>query len=110
LLAGAAAVNSGVTAVTFFGMLLQSMCYYELNNLFLGIREFAISPLLVYTLSWPQYARRKRELGIENPSDEALQIPDQLSWSDLRKHKTLDTGMSGVLAGGLLRGWKCTWF
>ncbi|KAG5642877.1 hypothetical protein DXG03_001919 [Asterophora parasitica] len=28
------------------------------------------------------------------------------TWSDLRKHNTLDTGLSGALAGGALRGWK----
>ncbi|KAF5386664.1 hypothetical protein D9615_001564 [Tricholomella constricta] len=86
VLATAAAVNSGVTAVTFF-----------------SLREFAISPLLVHTLSWPQYVRRRRELGINDPSDPSLDPP---TWSDLRKHKTLDTGISGALAGGALRGWK----
>ena len=75
---------------------------------FQGIREFAISPLLVHTLSWPQYARRKLELDIEYSSDQTLHPAGHVSWSDLRTHKTLDTGMSGVLAGGLLRGWKCT--
>lgn len=88
-MAGAAAINSGVTAVTFF-----------------SIREFVISPLLVYTLSWPQYARRKLELGIEYSSDNALLPAGHASWWDLRTHKALDTGVSGVLAGGLLRGWK----
>lgn len=65
-----------------------------------------ISPLLVYTLPWPQYVRRRQLLGIESSSDHDL--VEQLSWSDLRKHKTLDTGLSGILTGGLLRGWKCT--
>ncbi|KAF9469369.1 hypothetical protein BDZ94DRAFT_1182175 [Collybia nuda] len=86
LLAGAAAVNSGVTAVTFF-----------------GIREYAVSPILVSSLTWPQYVRRRRELGIGNNQ---LELPEKVSWSDLRKHKTLDSGISGFAAGGLLRGWK----
>lgn len=75
--------------------------------LFLGIREFAISPLLVYTLPWPQYARRRHELGIKS-SSEPYSAPAPPTWTDLRQYKTLDTGLSGALAGGLLRGWKCT--
>ncbi|KAF8077661.1 hypothetical protein FPV67DRAFT_1684285 [Lyophyllum atratum] len=86
LLATAAAVNSGVTAVTFF-----------------SLREFVISPLLVHTLSWPQYTRRRADLGISKPSDARLEPP---TWSDLRTHKTLETGISGALTGGILRGWK----
>lgn len=43
---------------------------------------------------------------MDNLSNKDFQIPDQLSWSDFRMHKTLDTGISGVLAGGILRGWK----
>ncbi|RDB22273.1 hypothetical protein Hypma_010602 [Hypsizygus marmoreus] len=88
-IAAAAAINSGVTAVTFF-----------------GIREYLISPLLVSTLPWPQYVRRRRELGINDASDDSSSALGPPTWSDLRQHKTLDTGISGVLAGGALRGWK----
>lgn len=79
-------MNSGVTAATFF-----------------SIREIVVSPLLAHTLPWPQYARRRAELGISPHSDSPLDSP---TISDLRKHKTLDSGLSGALTGGILRGWK----
>jgi hypothetical protein len=77
----------------------------EYRLFYTGIRELAISPLLVSTLPWPQYARRRHELGIKDASSVQL---EPLSWSELRQHKTLDSGLSGALAGSLLRGWKCT--
>ncbi|KAG6817794.1 hypothetical protein H0H87_003202 [Tephrocybe sp. NHM501043] len=86
LLAVAAGVNSGVTAFSFF-----------------ALRELAISPILIRTLSWSQYARRRQELGISHPHDPPLEAA---TYSDLRKHNTLDSGLSGALAGGALRGWK----
>ncbi|KAG6820854.1 hypothetical protein H0H93_010681 [Arthromyces matolae] len=86
LMAVAAGVNSGVTACSFF-----------------AFRELGISPLLVNTLSWPQYVRRRRELGISHTDDPSIGQP---TWSDLRKYNTLDSGLSGAIAGGVLRGWK----
>jgi hypothetical protein len=47
--------------------------------------------------------RRRHELGI----DGAQTPTEPQTWADLRRHKTLDSGISGALAGGLLRGWKC---
>ncbi|KAF8634088.1 hypothetical protein AX15_001090 [Amanita polypyramis BW_CC] len=89
VLAGAAALNSGITAVTFF-----------------GLREYAVSPVLVYTLPWPQYARRRRELL--GPAEAGTDIisTEPPSLADRRKHKLLDSGLSGAAAGGILRGWK----
>ncbi|GLB34659.1 hypothetical protein LshimejAT787_0202240 [Lyophyllum shimeji] len=83
------AVNSGVTAVTFF-----------------SIREFVVSPLLVHTLPWPQYARRRAALGVSPHPSDPPQVAEPPTISDLRKHKTLDSGLSGALTGGVLRGWK----
>ncbi|KAF8635498.1 hypothetical protein AX17_003888 [Amanita inopinata Kibby_2008] len=87
LLAGTAAVNGGITAATFF-----------------GIREYAVSPLLVSTLPWTQYTRRRRELGLAehggHPADEPL------TFSEKRRHKLLDSGVSGAIAGAILRGQK----
>ncbi|KAH0583535.1 hypothetical protein H2248_009162 [Termitomyces sp. 'cryptogamus'] len=82
----AAGVNSGVTACSFF-----------------ALREIVISPLLVNTLPWPQYSRRRHDLGISHPNDWPTDTP---TWSDLRQHNTLDSGLSGAIAGGVLRGWK----
>ncbi|KAG6861542.1 hypothetical protein C0995_015275 [Termitomyces sp. Mi166 len=86
LMSMAAGVNSGVTACSFF-----------------ALREIVISPLLVNTLPWPQYSRRRRDLGISHPDDLPAEPP---TWSDVRKHNTLDSGLSGAIAGGALRGWK----
>ncbi|KAF7779017.1 hypothetical protein Agabi119p4_3362 [Agaricus bisporus var. burnettii] len=44
----ASALNSAITATTFF-----------------SLREFVVSPIFVYTLPFEQYERRRREFGIE---------------------------------------------
>lgn len=92
ILAGAAALNSGITAATFF-----------------GLREYAISPILVSTLPWPQYARRRRELGLtksDAPTNSTLLEPLSPSFAERRTYKLLDSGLSGAATGGVLRGWK----
>ncbi|KAG9226174.1 hypothetical protein CCMSSC00406_0005085 [Pleurotus cornucopiae] len=86
ILAGAAAMNSGLTAFTFF-----------------GIREFAISPLLVSSLSTKEYQRWRRALEPLS-SDIAEQSP--VSWGDLRRQKLLDSAVSGALTAGSLRALK----
>ncbi|KAG6809977.1 hypothetical protein H0H92_013826 [Tricholoma furcatifolium] len=69
-----------------------------------GLRELVVSPVLVRTLPWPQYARRRHEDGISDPNDPPpVGVP---TWSDLRKHNTLDSGLSGAITGGALRGWR----
>jgi len=85
ILVGTAAINSGITAGTFF-----------------SIREFGISPILTHVAPWRQYVHRRRELGISNSLDDV----DKLSWSDLRASKLLDSGVAGAVTGGLLRGLK----
>lgn len=77
-----------------------------IRNCLTAIREFVVSPLLVSRLSIPQYTRRRRELGIDEVAPGASPPLEHLSWSELRTHKILDTGISGVLAGGALLGWK----
>ncbi|TFK30270.1 hypothetical protein FA15DRAFT_752359 [Coprinopsis marcescibilis] len=83
--AGFAAFNAGMTAVTFF-----------------GIREFIVSPMLVHNAPWPQYARRREELGLASPLDPT----SPRSMSELRWQNILDSGISGAITGGLIRGWK----
>ncbi|KAF8912109.1 hypothetical protein CPB84DRAFT_1957752 [Gymnopilus junonius] len=83
LLVGIAAVNSGITAATFF-----------------SCREYFISPLLLLAAPWQQYSRRRQELGIY-----ASSLPTEAgSLSDLRTNKLLDSALSGAITGGLLRG------
>jgi len=81
------ALNSGITAATFF-----------------GLREYAVSPLLVSTLPFPQYAKRRRELRVAGTRVLEPDLP--LSRSEERRHKSLDSGLSGAFTGGILRGWK----
>ena len=74
----------------------------------LGLREYVVSPLLVSTLPFAQYERRRHELGYADthrPSNS-----QSMSWSDKRAHKLLDSGLSGAATGGILRGWRCTCF
>jgi hypothetical protein len=63
-----------------------------------GVREYAVSPVLVSNLPWQLYEKRRkmRELEAENAI-----APAPLSWSELRVHNLLDSGISGALTGGL---------
>jgi len=70
---------------------------------FFTLREFVVSPILVHALPWTQYAWRRHNLGISKTSDPPSKSQ---TYPDLRKYKTLDTGLSGAIAGGALRGWK----
>jgi len=85
ILVGTAAINSGITAGTFF-----------------SIREFGISPVLIHVAPWKQYEHRRRELGIGNDAPTS----EKISWSDLRTDKLFDSGVAGSITGGLLRGLK----
>ncbi|KAJ3736088.1 hypothetical protein DFJ43DRAFT_1150383 [Lentinula guzmanii] len=72
-----AGINGGISGATFF-----------------SIREFAVSPLLVATLHFAQYERRRKESDtLEN-----------LKWAEIRTDRLLDSAVSGSLTGGILRG------
>jgi len=88
ILVGTAAINSGITAGTFF-----------------SIREFGISPVLIQVAPWKQYVHRRRELGIGNALNDAP-TSEKLSWSELRTDRLFDSGVAGAVTGGLLRGLK----
>ncbi|EDR03193.1 uncharacterized protein LACBIDRAFT_295264 [Laccaria bicolor S238N-H82] len=83
MVAAYAAVNTGITAATFF-----------------ALREYAVGPVLVHTAPWTQYERRRRQLGLSSSND------SELTWSEIRTNKLLDTAVSGAAAGGLLRVWR----
>ncbi|KAF8643846.1 hypothetical protein AX16_008863 [Volvariella volvacea WC 439] len=89
ILAGAAAVNSGLTAGAFF-----------------SIREFIVSPILVSAVPGAHYARRRRMLGINRERDDEYNLSATPSWSELRTYKIVDTAASGAITGGLFRGWR----
>ncbi|EPQ58288.1 hypothetical protein GLOTRDRAFT_126778 [Gloeophyllum trabeum ATCC 11539] len=93
LLAGSAALNSGLAAAVFF-----------------SAREYVISPLLLSTMTGKQCDRRRRELETRRLSKSTGEpVPsgrEQLSWSDMRSHKMLDTTLSGAFTGGILNAWK----
>ncbi|KAJ6525622.1 hypothetical protein B0H19DRAFT_1198028 [Mycena capillaripes] len=76
-LASASAFNSAVTAATFF-----------------TIREYVVSPTIGAAT---HYSRQRRGSLDENNNA-------NLSWSGLRRHNLLDSGVSGAAVGGLLRG------
>lgn len=58
-----------------------------------GIREFAVSPLLVATLPGAQYERRRKD-----------KAETELDWSEIRTDRLLDSGVSGFFTGGIIRG------
>ncbi|KAJ3524916.1 hypothetical protein NMY22_g10795 [Coprinellus aureogranulatus] len=68
VIAGFAAVNTGITAGTFF-----------------GLREFIVGPVLAASSREDASVRRVE---------------------DLRTEKLLDSGISGAITGGLIRGWR----
>ncbi|THU85645.1 hypothetical protein K435DRAFT_869066 [Dendrothele bispora CBS 962.96] len=78
----AAAINSGVSAFTFF-----------------SFREYLVSPCFVYALPLAQYERKRAEMRLQ-PGEE---LP-QLTWNQIRTDKLLDSGASGFATGGLIRG------
>jgi len=66
-----------------------------------------VTPLLIHFASGEQYARRRRELGISPlTKDETSSTLQTISLTDLRWNKLLDSGLSGVLTGGALRGFR----
>ncbi|KJA14817.1 hypothetical protein HYPSUDRAFT_194783 [Hypholoma sublateritium FD-334 SS-4] len=86
LVVTAAAMNSAVTGATFF-----------------VVREYAVVPTLTRLVPFEQYARRRRELGIDPPSTDSS-LPSTVSPSDIRRDKILDSAVSGSITGSLLRG------
>ena len=110
ILVGSAAINSGITAGTFFSEqhppIKTNLAHFFLF-VPLGIREFCISPILTHVAPWKQYVHRRRELGISNSLDDVLLPPsEKLSLSDLRTNRLVDSGLAGAVTGGLLRGLK----
>ncbi|KAJ7172309.1 hypothetical protein C8R46DRAFT_143689 [Mycena filopes] len=79
-LASASAVNSAITAGTFF-----------------TIREYVVSPTIGTVAD---YSREQRDGQVRN-NDTA---PENISWWSLRRHNLLDSGISGAATGGALRG------
>ncbi|KAJ7097770.1 hypothetical protein B0H15DRAFT_1007626 [Mycena belliarum] len=80
-LAFASAFNSAITAGTFF-----------------TLREYVVSPTIGAALD---YSRKRKGTVDEVPDD--LPAGDHLSWSSLRRHNLLDSGISGAATGGILR-------
>ncbi|KAI0345345.1 hypothetical protein BDW22DRAFT_1354257 [Trametopsis cervina] len=66
------------------------------GSAFFGLREFVVSPILVLNLSSPQYVRRKEELQNKKSKQIVQHHAQQLSWSDMRSHKLLDSSISGA--------------
>ncbi|KAF5373728.1 hypothetical protein D9758_000727 [Tetrapyrgos nigripes] len=77
-----AAINSGVSALTFF-----------------SIREYLVSPCFVYALPLAQYERRRAEARLK-PGEES----PELTWNQIRTDRLLDSGTSGFATGGIIRG------
>jgi len=84
-LVGISAVNSGITAASFF-----------------SFREFVVGPALNRIAPWQQYAYRRRELGIDISEEGSMSSGQAVP--NLRTNKLLDSGVSGGITGGLLRG------
>ena len=74
------------------------------------LREYIVSPILVHTIPSEQYQRRRHQLGIGQNSSKTENTTTDSSgsqFSSIRSQKTLDSALSGMATGGLLRGLKC---
>ena len=74
------------------------------------LREYIVSPILVHTMPSEQYQRRRHQLGIGQNSSEtknSITYSSGSQFSSIRSQKTLDSALSGMATGGLLRGLKC---
>ncbi|PPQ87993.1 hypothetical protein CVT25_001072 [Psilocybe cyanescens] len=80
----AAAFNSSVTGASFF-----------------GCREFLVSPTLTRLAPWPQYVRRRQELGIESQPEDHNKSNVPVSLPDLRANQLLDSAISGASVVGV---------
>lgn len=105
----AAAANSSLTGVSFFGAFLHSLpaCLFPFpdsqTELFLlpGCREFLVSPTLNRLAPWPQYARRRQEMRIESLSQDPNASNTPVSLPDLRTNQLLDSAISGASVVGV---------
>ena len=67
-----------------------------------------VTPFLVHYAPGEQYARERRVLGFEPlETDEEIPSSGIPSPSDIRYTKLMDSGLSGMLTGGALRGFQC---
>jgi len=75
-----------------------------------ALREYIVSPILVHTIPSEQYQRRRNQLGIgqnSSETDNSIAYSSGSQFSSIRSQKTLDSALSGMATGGLLRGLKC---
>jgi hypothetical protein len=100
ILTGAAVVNSGITTFVFFSVFFFPDDTGGLSNDLKGFREFVVTPSLVQFAPGEYYARR-RDLTNETPTLQGMTL------ADLRWNKLLDSGMSGLLTGAVLRRLRC---
>jgi len=78
------------------------------SDIDLACREFVVTPLLVHYTPGEQYARQRRALGLRPlETDEEILSSRISSPSDIRWSKLMDSGLSGMLTGGALRGIQC---
>lgn len=75
-----------------------------------GIREALVSPLLVSSLPWREYQRRRIQIGLKplagddfsSEQTEAIQRIGITTWRDIRTSYLLDTFLAGGITGGIL--------
>jgi len=68
-----------------------------------GIREIFVSPLLISTLPWIEYQRRRIAFNYKPlSSDKDTKELPSLSYNDIRKSHLLDTFIAGGITGGIL--------
>ncbi|KAI0320118.1 hypothetical protein OF83DRAFT_665481 [Amylostereum chailletii] len=84
--ASSAALNCGIAGATFF-----------------SIREYIVSPALLYTLPSRQFERRRRQAARPSGIEEE---PEKLTWWDMRTHKVPDSFSAGGITGSVLDGWR----
>ncbi|KZO95890.1 hypothetical protein CALVIDRAFT_598936 [Calocera viscosa TUFC12733] len=68
------------------------------TSIFFGVREWAVSPLLVSTINQGQYAQRR----IQYQGDHVDGPDPKEGWTEMRLYKVPDSALAGALTGGAL--------
>jgi hypothetical protein len=71
-----------------------------------ALREYVAGPVLVHTMPWQTYARRRESLLNEKSRQLASASADRMSFSEMRSYKLLDTAIAGAGTGSVLNAWR----
>jgi hypothetical protein len=92
----------------------NTLCYSNTEARFEAIREYVTTPLLMQTVPWELYIRRREWLAQNTRSTGALSpellesYPHAVTFSELRLDKLADSTITGAVLGGLTNAFRRT--